>query len=360
MDAAAESARDRRPRRERLRPQEDGLPVRKLAQRREARRGPRASEPEWSSITISLRFGAGAEELEVDARARRRGSRRGSARRRPRRPRPEVASKRVDPSEQLLAQRAARRVGEPLGREERRDGQRLGVAEREVGEARQARLEAVHDVEAALAQREREVRADADRDAEARSAARSGIAGPTAITSAASPRCERAAAGEQVGRAARRSEHGDRVPERPQLPRDPGDVLVDVVRLRPRERRHEAQAETHAPSVALSVPLPRRAHDRRGPGTLGSRFERTWPTLVQRGQPGRRRVAPSRATQQRPTVCWSSCRCCGPSVVLRPRSEGSRRVARPGQACDAIPSQWSCRFLLRLPDGSDSRHRPGR
>ena len=260
------------------------------------------------------------------------------------------------------ASRAARvrgRVGESLGREERRDGERLGVAEREVGDARQPRLEAVDDVEAALAQGERDVRADADRNAEARAPGdrhrrpdRDHLRSLAAV--------QGAAAGEQVGRAARRREHGDRVPERPQLPRDPGHVLVDVVRLRPRERRHEAEAETHAPSVALSVPLPRRAHDRRGPGTLGSRFERTWPTLVQRGQPGRRRVAPSRATQQRPTVCWSSCRCCGPSVVLRPRSEGSRRVACPGQAGDAIPSQWSCRFLLRLPDGSDSRHRPGR
>ena len=53
---------------------------------------------------------------------------------------------RVDPAEQPLALRLARRVAEPLGREEGRDREGPRVAQREVREARQARLEAVHDV----------------------------------------------------------------------------------------------------------------------------------------------------------------------------------------------------------------------
>ena len=185
---------------------------------RSARSAARAtgSDPEWSSITISLRFGARREELEVDpgredavvageALGGRRGDLGGGG------------EQRVDPSEQLLAQRAARRIAEPLRREERRDGERLGVSEREVGDARQARLEAVDDVEAALAQGERDVRADADRNAEARAAGdgdrrpdRDHLRGLAAV--------QRAAAGEQVGRAARWSEHRDRVPERRAAP----------------------------------------------------------------------------------------------------------------------------------------------
>ena len=42
---------------------------------------------------------------------------------------------------------------------------------------------------------------------------------------------ERSPAGDQVRRAGGRSQHGDRVAERSQLLRDPGDVLVDIVRL---------------------------------------------------------------------------------------------------------------------------------
>ena len=56
---------------------------------------------------------------------------------------------RVDACQQPLALRAARRIAEPLGREERRDRERRRVPEREIGEARQPRLEAVDDVEAA-------------------------------------------------------------------------------------------------------------------------------------------------------------------------------------------------------------------
>jgi hypothetical protein len=53
------------------------------------------------------------------------------------------------------------RVREPLGREEARHAERTRVAEREVGEARQAGLEAVDDVEAPVGERKGEVRAHA-------------------------------------------------------------------------------------------------------------------------------------------------------------------------------------------------------
>ena len=136
----------------------------------------------------------------------------------------------VDASEQLLSQRAPRRIAEPLGREERGDAERLGVAQGEVRDARQSGLEAVDDVEASLLEREVEVRADADRDAEARPARhRQGRADRDHVGVLAAR--ERSPAGDQVRRAGGRSEHGDRVPERSQLLRDPGDVLVDVVRL---------------------------------------------------------------------------------------------------------------------------------
>ena len=77
---------------------------------------------------------------------------------------------RIEPREQLLAQRPSRWVPEPLRREERCDSERLRVAEREVGDARQPGLEPVHDVELPLLERQVQVRAHPDRDAEARPA----------------------------------------------------------------------------------------------------------------------------------------------------------------------------------------------
>ena len=71
----------------------------------------------------------------------------------------------VDAAEQPLALRLPGWIGQPLRREERRDGQRGGVAQGEIREARQARLEPVYDVEAAGGEPERKVRAHADGDA---------------------------------------------------------------------------------------------------------------------------------------------------------------------------------------------------
>jgi hypothetical protein len=73
---------------------------------------------------------------------------------------------RVEPSEQPVALRPSRRIGEPLRRKEGRDRQSRRVAQREVREGRQARLEPVDDVEAPELEREREVRTGTDRDAD--------------------------------------------------------------------------------------------------------------------------------------------------------------------------------------------------
>ena len=118
---------------------------------------------------ISLRFSPGPEEVEVDAGrddAVVAGEALGGRRRRLR----GGGEERVDPSEQLVAERPARWIGQALGREEGRDRERLRVAQRQVGDARQGGLEAVDDVVLALVERERQARADADRDAEARAA----------------------------------------------------------------------------------------------------------------------------------------------------------------------------------------------
>jgi hypothetical protein len=51
--------------------------------------------------------------------------------------------------------------------------------------------------------------------------------------------------GEQVGGTIRRGEHADLVSEVAKRPSRARDVLVDVVRLRPGERRDEADPERH-------------------------------------------------------------------------------------------------------------------
>ena len=137
---------------------------------------------------------------------------------------------RVDASQQLLSQCAPRWIAEPVGREERRHAERFRVAQGQVRDARQTRLEAVDDVEASLLQRQVEVRPDADRDTEARPAGHGHCRADCDHVGLLAAR-ERSPAGDQVRRAGGRSEHRDRVAERSQLLGDPGDVLVDIVRL---------------------------------------------------------------------------------------------------------------------------------
>ena len=81
-----------------------------------------------------------------------------------------------------------------------------------------------------LLQREVQVRAHADRDAEARAAGDGhGRADRNHVGVLAAR--ERTMPGDQVRRAPGGGQDGDRVAERAQLLRDPGDVLVDIVRL---------------------------------------------------------------------------------------------------------------------------------
>ena len=74
----------------------------------------------------------------------------------------------VDPGSQPVASRAPRRVSETVDGEERRRRQGVRRREREVREARQARLEPVDDVEAAVCQRKPQVCPDGDRNAHVR------------------------------------------------------------------------------------------------------------------------------------------------------------------------------------------------
>ena len=102
---------------------------------------------------IRFRFGAGLEELERDA-GRHQLVIAGEALLRGGADRLGQREQRVDPGEQLLALGARRWVAEPVGRAERRDRERGRLAEREVGDRRQARLEAVDEVELPVRERE--------------------------------------------------------------------------------------------------------------------------------------------------------------------------------------------------------------
>ena len=106
----------------------------------------------------------------------------------------------VDASEQLLSQRAPRRIAETLGREERGDAERFGIAQGEVRDAWQSWLETVDDIEASLLEREVEVRADADRDAQRRPARHRHRRTDRDHVGALAAR-ERSSAGDQVCRA---------------------------------------------------------------------------------------------------------------------------------------------------------------
>ena len=88
------------------------------------------------SKTVEVETGGDDRELAREALARHEP--------RPRRRREE----RVDPREEPVALVAPWRIAEPLGVDEGRDGRRLGLEERDVGEACDAGVEAMDDVEA--------------------------------------------------------------------------------------------------------------------------------------------------------------------------------------------------------------------
>jgi hypothetical protein len=158
--AAPKLGRDRRATCERLCPQEDELPVGQLAKR--AHDGPRerslsGTPLEHDELSLLRR----PEEIGIDPLGNkpvlaRKPLCRGVGRLRGR------GHERVDAAEQLLALRLPGRIPESFRREEARHAQRAGVTQRKVGQARQAGLEPVDDVERAAGECRGQVRADAD------------------------------------------------------------------------------------------------------------------------------------------------------------------------------------------------------
>ncbi len=228
---------------ERAGAQEDELPVglgRELANERTEERPLGLTPFEHDDVPLLPRL----EALEVDPeRHELVGSRealgRGAGRLLARREeRVEAAAKAVPACPPL-------RVRKTLGREERRNGQGRRVAQRDIREARQPGLEAVHDVVAAAHQRVCEVRLHADGDSHAAPAGdRHGRADRHELV-VLEVAGERTAARCQVTRAVRRRQHGYPVAPRAKLPCEPCDVLVHVVRLRPREGRDEGDRKCH-------------------------------------------------------------------------------------------------------------------
>ena len=146
VHAVAKRSRDRGPSGERFRPQQEQLPVGELFQR--AKHAPQQSALVWTPLEDDqVPFGAGSEQRRVDSLADDSVLARETHGRRLGR----LLARRdecIHACEQPVALGLAGRVAKPLGREERCDRQRLRVAQREVRQRRQARLEAVHDVEA--------------------------------------------------------------------------------------------------------------------------------------------------------------------------------------------------------------------
>ena len=188
----------------------------------------------------------------------------------------------------------------------------------------------MHDVVAPAGERQSQVGAYGDRHAHARPAGdRDRRAdGDDLLVGAA---LQRPAPREQVARARRRRQHGHLVAEPPQRGGGSLDVRVHLVRLRPRERRDEADAEAHArPKLQLVTWRHGRGHDQgarqrpvqdRGSGA-GDRCRRARVRA-----PGRKRVRslPLRALAHEALL----------------RQESSARRLRRGRLRTARPSRRS-------------------
>ena len=158
---------------------------------------------------------------------------------------------RVDPAEQPLALRAPRRVGEALRREERRDGEALGVAQREVREARQRRARSRARRRSGRCGARARGSSARRRGTPTRLRREIGTAGPSddEPLSSSEPLWS---ASRPAARSAARFDDARIVTACPSTRSScamPGDVLVHVVRLRPRERRDEADPERHRARV---------------------------------------------------------------------------------------------------------------
>ncbi len=136
----------------------------------------------------------------------------------------------------------ARRIGEPFRVEERRHRRRLRLEQGEVGEALNPRLEGVHDVEPAALESRAQARPHADGELDAR-ARRDGDGGRQRDDGVVEPSALQCApTGDEVACPCRGREHRHHVTAASERRRDAVDVVVDLVRLRPGERRDETDA----------------------------------------------------------------------------------------------------------------------
>src|SRR5919108_2753181 len=127
---------------------------------------------------------------------------------------------------------------------ERRDRKAGGVSEGEVREARETRLVHMDHVEALRGEDQLEVRADAERNAQPASARdrdrRAERDDALEGSAVAAKLAKRAPARAELAGSIRGREHDDLMPAALELAGGACDVLVHGVRLRPRERGHEA------------------------------------------------------------------------------------------------------------------------
>src|SRR5439155_16816392 len=122
---------------------------------------------------------------------------------------------RVESGQQAVALRAAGRITQALRRKERRNCERLRIAEGEIGEGGQSRLEAVHDVEAPERERKREIRSCPDGHADSAAPGdRYGRAHDDDL--GIEPVEEGAPSGSEIAGPVRGGEDGHRMPELPE------------------------------------------------------------------------------------------------------------------------------------------------
>ena len=232
-----------------IRVQQHGLPAgRSRSSADDAAGRPRACVRPHSTTT-RRRFGAG-RRARGRLRARGAGSRPGSARRPPRAVSESASRASSACRAASLAASAPRRIREPIRREEGRDRERAGRASARY--AREGRPGSKPwTTSKRPGEREREVRADADGHAHLRAPGdRYRRARPR------SPRPNRDPCSSRRRRAGRGARWTERerspVPAPTQSLRGAPDVRVHLVRLRPRERRDETDAQAHASQVTSS------------------------------------------------------------------------------------------------------------
>ena len=230
---------------ERPRAQEHELPVGLRGELARERAQERPLRSAATRATTILRFARGREPLEVDAERDELVPAREAQRRPPRAVSVARREQRVEPAEQPLALRSA-----PAGRRAAR--REKNVATVSASASRSARYERLGRPGSKPCTTSKRPAASATArfartptGTPMRLRREIGTAGPSATNSAVEPGRERAAAGGEVAGAVRRREHGRPVAARAELPREPGDVLVHVVRLRPGEGGDEGDPKCH-------------------------------------------------------------------------------------------------------------------